>query len=203
VSRVTTAFARPARIVAFCAALIMAASACAQGQAPTPTQSPAPANTAAPESAPAAERRLKLFNTHTSETVDVVFKRGDEYDAAALTALRNVLRDHRNGESHDMDAGLYDQLFDLAAAAGVEPSYEIISGYRSPDSNSKMAARPGSGVSKNSLHMQGKAIDVRLKNCSVEKLRDLALAAKRGGVGYYQRSRFVHIDTGRFRTWIG
>jgi uncharacterized protein YcbK (DUF882 family) len=66
-----------------------------------------------------------------------------------------------------------------------------------------MAARPGSGVSKNSLHMQGRAMDVRLEGCTVEKLRDLALEARRGGVGYYQRSRFVHIDTGRFRTWTG
>ena len=66
-----------------------------------------------------------------------------------------------------------------------------------------MAAAPGSGVSKNSLHMQGRAMDVRLKGVTVEELRDLALAAKRGGVGYYQRSRFVHIDTGSFRTWIG
>jgi uncharacterized protein YcbK (DUF882 family) len=161
---------------------------------------PVAADTAAP--AP-LERRIKLFNTHTNETVEVVFRRGDVYDEAALTSLRNVLRDHRSGESHDMDRGLFDQLFDLAAAAGVEPFYEIISGYRSPGSNSKMAARPGSGVAKNSLHMQGKAIDVRLKECSVEQLRDLALAARRGGVGYYQRSRFVHIDTGRFRTWTG
>ncbi len=159
--------------------------------------------TAPAPAAPVLERRIKLFNTHTSETVDVVFRRGEVYDEKALETLRNVLRDHRNGESHEMDRGLFDQLVDLASAADVEPSYEIISGYRSPDSNSTMAARPGSGVSKNSLHMQGKAIDVRLKGCTVEKLRDLALAAKRGGVGYYQRSRFVHIDTGRFRTWTG
>jgi uncharacterized protein YcbK (DUF882 family) len=158
---------------------------------------------AAAEAVPAVERRIKLVNTHTNETVDVVFRRGDVYDEKALATLRNVLRDHRSGDSHEMDKGLFDQLVDLASAANVEPSYEIISGYRSPDSNSKMAARPGSGVSKNSLHMQGKAMDVRLKGCSVEKLRDLALAAKRGGVGYYQRSRFVHIDTGRFRTWTG
>jgi uncharacterized protein YcbK (DUF882 family) len=102
-----------------------------------------------------------------------------------------------------MDPRLFDQLTDLAAAAGVAPSYEIISGYRAPESNMKMAAVPGSGVSKHSLHMQGRAMDVRLKGVSVEKLRDLALAAKRGGVGYYRRSRFVHVDTGTFRTWTG
>ena len=149
------------------------------------------------------ERAIELFNTHTRETVSVVFRRGDEYDATALAALKNVLRDHRNGESHDMDARLYDQLFELAQAAQREPHYEIISGYRSPESNDAMSARPGSGVAKKSLHMQGRAIDVRLRNCSCEALRDFALAAAKGGVGYYQRSNFVHIDTGAFRTWTG
>ena len=172
------------------------------GPAQTQTQAQVPAE-AAPADAKLPERRLELFNTHTNETVSVVFKRGDEYNAAALAALRNVLRDHRNGQSHDMDAGLYDQLSDLAAAAACEPHYEIISGYRSPESNDKMSSLPGSGVAKKSLHMQGRAMDVRLRHCSCETLRDLAIAAKRGGVGYYQRSNFVHIDTGAFRTWVG
>src|SRR5689334_11001453 len=139
------------------------------------------------------ERWLELFNTHTRETVKMVFKRGAEYDAAALEAFKNVARDHRNGETHEMDPRLFDQLFDLAREAKVEPRYEIISGYRSPESNGKMAARPGSGVSKKSLHMQGRAMDVRLRNCTCAALRDLALAAKRGGVGYYEKSDFVHI----------
>ena len=178
--------------------VLFAALAAHGGGAQTPTQ----ASVAAPVSVP-VERRIKLFNTHTNETVDVVFRRGEVYDQAALSALRKVLRDHRNGESHEMDAGLFEQLVDLASDAGVEPSYQIISGFRSSDSNSEMASRPGSGVAKNSLHMQGKAMDVRLEGCTVEKLRDLALAARRGGVGYYQRSKFVHIDTGRFRTWTG
>ena len=122
---------------------------------------------------------------------------------SALAALKKLLRDHRNGEVHDMDPRLYDQLHALALAAQREPHYEIISGYRSAESNDKMSARPGSGVAKKSLHMQGRALDVRLKNCSCAVLRDLALAAKKGGVGYYQRSDFVHLDTGAFRTWIG
>jgi uncharacterized protein YcbK (DUF882 family) len=150
-----------------------------------------------------AERSIELFNTHTSETLNVVFKRGTEYDADTLAGLKKLLRDHRNGESHDMDPRLYDQLYDLALAAHCEPHYQIISGYRSPESNDKMSSRPGSGVAKKSLHMQGRALDVRLKHCDCARLRDLALAAKQGGVGYYQRSDFVHIDTGAFRTWVG
>jgi uncharacterized protein YcbK (DUF882 family) len=161
------------------------------------------ASQAETETAKVPDRSIELFNTHTNETVSVLFKRGTEYDADALAKLKHLLRDHRNGESHDMDPRLYDQLHDLALAAHCEPNYEIISGYRSPESNDKMSSRPGSGVAKKSLHMQGRALDVRLKHCSCADLRDLALAAKQGGVGYYQRSDFVHIDTGAFRTWVG
>jgi uncharacterized protein YcbK (DUF882 family) len=149
------------------------------------------------------ERSLTLVNTHTNESADVVFKRGEEYDLGALAKLRELLRDHRSGKSFEMDPRLYDQLFDLAQAAGCHPHYEIISGYRAPETNDKMSSKPGSGVAKKSLHMQGRALDVRLKSCDCAKLRDLALAAKKGGVGYYERSDFVHIDTGAFRTWVG
>lgn len=162
----------------------------ARGEAPATQQAGLP------------ERTLRLFNTHTREEVHVVLRRGDAYLPEAIAQLRHVLRDHRNGESHDMDLGLYEQLCDLAATAKVDPYYQIISGYRSPESNAKMVS-PGSGVAKNSLHMQGKAIDVRLVNFSTAELRDLALAAEKGGVGYYKRSDFVHLDTGRFRSWIG
>jgi len=152
---------------------------------------------------PPVERAIELHNTHTSETVSVVYRRGAEYVARAIESLRNVMRDHRNNAVHDIDVGLYDQLYELAQTAGHDARYQIISGFRSPASNSAMAARPGSGVAKHSLHMEGRAIDVRLQGCNCSNLRDLALTAARGGVGYYRRSDFVHIDTGRFRTWNG
>jgi uncharacterized protein YcbK (DUF882 family) len=152
---------------------------------------------------PVLERTIELHNTHTNETVSAVYRRGEEYQSRAIESLRQLMRDHRSGEAHDIDLKLYDQLHDLALAAGCEPRFEIISGYRSPESNASMAARPGSGVAKKSLHMEGRAIDVRLHKCSCADLRDLALAAAQGGVGYYRRSDFVHLDTGRFRTWNG
>jgi uncharacterized protein YcbK (DUF882 family) len=155
------------------------------------------------EAAKPVERAIELFNTHTSESLNIVYKRGDEFDAGALVRLNQLLRDHRNGEVHEMDPRLFDQLHDLAHSAHCDAHFEIISGFRSQESNDKMSARPGSGVAKKSLHMQGRALDVRLKGCSCSELRDLALAAKQGGVGYYQRSDFVHIDTGAFRTWTG
>ena len=158
---------------------------------------------ASAEAAKLPERSIELLNTHTSESLSVVYRRGTEYDVAALARLNHVLRDHRSGDTHEIDVRLFDQLHDLALAAHCDARYEIISGYRSPESNAKMSARPGSGVAKKSLHMQGRALDVRLKGCPCSDLRDLALAAKQGGVGYYQRSDFVHIDTGAFRTWVG
>ena len=155
------------------------------------------------EEAKLPEFFLELHNTHTNETVSVVYRRGDEYLPRAIESLRNVMRDHRNNAVHDIDLALYDQLHGLALAASCDPRFEIISGYRSPESNASMSARPGSGVAKHSLHMEGRAIDVRLHGCDCAHLRDLALAAAQGGVGYYRRSDFVHIDTGRFRTWNG
>jgi len=155
------------------------------------------------EAAKPVERFVELFNTHTSETFRAVYKRGEEFDALALTGLNHLLRDHRNNQSHEIDPRLFDQLHDLALAAKCDPRFEIISGYRSPESNNQMSSRPGSGVAKHSLHMQGRALDIRLKHCNCADLRDLALTAKQGGVGYYQRSDFVHIDTGTFRTWTG
>ena len=177
--------------------------ACGSGLALARSALAQQAAVAAAEEAPLEERNLELFNTHTNESAHVVFKRGAEYDPGALQTLKKLLRDHRSGEMYDMDPRLYDQMFELARAANCHPHYEIISGYRSPETNDKMSSKPGSGVAKKSLHMQGRAIDVRLKNCDCAKLRDLALAAKQGGVGYYERSNFVHIDTGNFRTWTG
>ena len=151
---------------------------------------------------PLAERSLELRNTHNREVVSVVYRRGDEYDTAALASLRHIMRDYRNGEAHDIDVALYDQLYDLAIAANRDPRFDIISGYRSPDTNAKLAAA-STNVAKKSLHLQGRAIDMRLHGCSCADLRDLALDAAKGGVGYYKRSDFVHVDTGRFRTWAG
>ena len=98
------------------------------------------------------ERAIELFNTHTGESASVVYRRGNEFDVAALATLKNVLRDHRNGEAHDMDPRLYDQLHSLSLAAHCEPRFEIISGYRSPESNDQMSSRPGSGVAEVAAH---------------------------------------------------
>jgi uncharacterized protein YcbK (DUF882 family) len=120
----------------------------------------------------------------------------------ALAALEVLLRDFRNGEKHAIDPKLMDYLVDVAALMGLPPAYSVISGYRSPETNERLHER-SSGVSQHSLHMQGRAIDVRMSGVDCKALADRALSMKRGGVGYYRASNFVHLDTGRFRTWRG
>jgi uncharacterized protein YcbK (DUF882 family) len=145
---------------------------------------------------------LELHNTHTDETLRVTFRDASGFVPAALEQLEKILGDHRSGEHHAMDPQLYVLLVDLAAAAGVEPRYQIISGFRSSATNERLRTN-GGGQAKNSQHIQGKAIDVRLNGVSTIRLRDVALGLKRGGVGYYLKSDFVHVDTARVRYWEG
>jgi uncharacterized protein YcbK (DUF882 family) len=148
------------------------------------------------------ERVLELNNLHTGETVRAAFNRTTGPDQNSLAQLQFCLRDYRVNEEHSMDADLYRLLSDLAEDAGYAARYEVISGYRSPRTNSQLHAA-GHGVAEHSLHMEGRAIDVRLVGCDLETLHDVALKAGRGGVGFYPSSDFVHIDTGRVRTWTG
>ena len=148
----------------------------------------------------ASLRRLELTNLHGGEKLTVTFHNEHDIAPDALAALRHLLRDYRLNEEHDMDFDLFVQLTDLARQCGVPASYELISGYRSPATNAKLRAA-GHAVAERSQHMEGRAIDVRLKGCPLPRLRDLALAAGRGGVGFYPRSQFVHLDTGRVRSW--
>ncbi len=153
----------------------------------------------------AAERdghRLVLTNTHTGEVLDTVYRTDSGYLPGELGRLDWLLRDFRTGGVLPLDARLFDLLEELARSAGVEPRYQIISGYRSPVSNAMLVATTD-GVSSHSLHMEGKAIDVRLAGVALGRLRDLALARQAGGVGYYPASDFVHLDVGRVRSWSG
>ncbi len=161
-----------------------------------------PDGAAAEKGVATLERWIELKSIHTGEVVKATFGRTSGPDPATLARLQHLLRDYRVNEAHAMDPGLYLQLSNLAQAAGCEPRYEVISGYRAPRTNAQLRAS-GHGVAEHSLHMEGRAIDVRLTGCDCATLRDLALQAKRGGVGYYARSNFVHLDTGRVRTWNG
>ena len=166
--------------------LSLAVVAAAAGQLPAASRAPLPTGA------------LELTSLHTGESIVVT----PPLDAATERRLQRVLRDHRSGAEHTIDAALLTQLIELAAEAGAEARYEIISAYRSPETNATLRER-STGVSSKSLHMEGRAMDVRLKGVDCLKLAELARAQKRGGVGYYEKSNFVHLDTGRARTWDG
>ncbi len=146
------------------------------------------------------ERRLSFYHTHTGKSLDITYARGGEYDANALLEISAFLSDFRSGDAIEMDPELLDLIYDLREAVGSDGTYQVISAYRSPKTN-EMLRQKGSGVARKSQHLLGKAIDVRLTGVDTAVLRDAAIELERGGVGYYQKSDFVHIDTGRVRRW--
>jgi uncharacterized protein YcbK (DUF882 family) len=149
---------------------------------------------------PTPERRLSFYSLHTGESLTATYWSEGGYIDAELEAISRVLRDHRTGDIHPIDTRLLDQLFLLQRSVESKHPFQVISGYRSPRTNAKLRA-DSQGVAKRSLHMQGKAIDVRLKGTALTDLRDAAKSLKTGGVGYYAKSDFIHIDTGRVRYW--
>ena len=148
------------------------------------------------------QRRLTLKNLHTPEVLEVIYRRGEQYLPEALAQVEVQLRDYRTGDKHSIDPQLLDTLCEVAQRAGVDPVFSVISGYRSRETNAMLHER-SSAVASHSLHMEGRAIDVRLAGVDCADLAAKALEMKRGGVGYYRQSDFVHLDTGRFRTWRG
>ena len=146
------------------------------------------------------ERQLSFYHTHTQKTLDITYARGGEYIDSALDEVNEFLADFRTGDQTLMDRELLDLIYDVRASLGSEAAFEVISAYRSPKTNEMLRAK-SSGVAKKSQHLLGKAIDVRLRGVPTDTLRDAALALQRGGVGYYEKSDFVHMDTGRVRRW--
>ncbi|SHH71134.1 DUF882 domain-containing protein [Massilia sp. CF038] len=146
------------------------------------------------------ERVLRLYNTHTGESIKSVFWAEGEFIPEALADINKLLRDHRNNTVASMDPELLLLLDRVSARFGGTDVLHVISGYRSPESNAKLAAASG-GVAKHSMHLEGKAIDIRMPGRDLAALHKAALKANGGGVGYYPDSQFVHLDTGRPRHW--
>jgi len=153
-----------------------------------------------PAEAIVEKQSLSFHHTHTGETLSLVYKQEGCYLPEALQQINYLLRDFRTEEAHPIDPSLLDILYALQQSCGGHGTFEIISGYRSLKTNNMLRKKSG-GVAKRSLHMLGKAVDIRLTGMDTYELRNTALKLKRGGVGYYRRSDFVHIDTGRVRTW--
>lgn len=145
-------------------------------------------------------RFLAFDNLHTGETTKLVYWEKGRYIKGALREINHILRDHRTDEVARIDTKLLDLLFVLHRKLGSRSAFQVISGYRSPRSNAMLHERSG-GVAKKSMHMEGKAIDIRLQDARLLNVRNAALAMSSGGVGYYPESQFVHVDTGRVRHW--
>lgn len=145
-------------------------------------------------------RTLNFKNIHTGETLRSTYWVEGEYLSDEMTLVDRILRDHRTGEVVDMDTRLLDILYVMQQLVKVPGPYHVISGYRSPASNEQLRAEH-SGVAKHSFHMQGRAIDICLPGCDLKALRNAALSMQAGGVGYYPKSNFIHVDTGNVRHW--
>jgi uncharacterized protein YcbK (DUF882 family) len=145
-------------------------------------------------------RALSFVHTHTGETLSAEYFRAGTYQDAGLQRIAHLLRDFRTQDVHPIDPRVLDILFDLQTVVDRDAPYEVISGYRSPRTNAALRTH-SSGVAEHSLHMEGRAIDVRLSGFSTLRLHDTARAMARGGVGFYPQSDFVHLDCGRVRFW--
>lgn len=146
------------------------------------------------------ERTLSFHNTHTGESLKALYWNEGAYVPQTLDDINYILRDYRTGEVKEIDTDLLDLLFALRKKLETAAPFHVISGYRSPATNSFLSII-SKGVAKNSLHVQGKAIDIRLPGYELKTLQLAAVDLRRGGVGYYPSSDFVHVDVGRVRYW--
>lgn len=146
------------------------------------------------------DRGLAFYNTHTGEAASVEYCRSGCIVTPSLEKIKYILRDHRTGETKDIDVRLLDLLNTLSRKLSTDVPFHVISGYRSPRTNAALRATSG-GVAENSLHLLGKAIDIRLPGLKLRDLYKAAVDLRAGGVGIYQASDFVHVDVGRVRTW--
>ena len=147
-----------------------------------------------------AERALSFYNTHTGESMKTVYWTQGAYVSQALSDINYMLRDYRTGGVKEIDTDLLDLLFALHQKLESTAPFNIISGYRSPETNSLLSIM-SKGVVKNSMHIQGMAIDIRLPGYELKTLQRAAIDLRRGGVGYYPSTDFVHVDVGRIRYW--
>jgi uncharacterized protein YcbK (DUF882 family) len=149
---------------------------------------------------PLSPRVLRFDHLHTGEKLAIEYWKGGAYEPEGLGAINHLMRDFRTGDVHPIDPSLLDLLHDLADGTGTRKPFEIISAYRSPKTNATLHSH-SDGVASKSLHLKGKAIDIRLADVPLKELRRAALSSRRGGVGYYPESNFIHVDTGRLRVW--
>lgn len=146
------------------------------------------------------KKSLSLYNIHTGENINTTYWAEGSYIPEALSQMNHLLRDYRTDAATDMDTELFDLLYSIRTNLDSSKPFHVVSGYRSPQTNAMLNSH-SSGIAKKSLHMQGKAIDINLPGRDLFELKKIAMNLKQGGVGYYPRSDFVHVDVGRVRYW--
>jgi len=146
------------------------------------------------------KRALSFYHTHTQQELNITYALGKVYNPKALAQINYFLRDYQTGKAHPIDPKLLDILWSIQGQMGSKGVYEVISGFRSPLTNRQLREH-SSGVAGHSLHMKGKAIDIRFSGADTDQIHQCAVGMKSGGVGYYAKSDFVHLDTGTYRTW--
>jgi len=156
---------------------------------------------AAPARAAGVESRLSFVHLHTGERLALVFRPDDAPSPEAQRQLDRFLRDHYSGEVGRIDPRLFTLLDHVQRELGQAGDFEVISGFRGQATNERLRRTGGGGVARHSLHLEGRALDLRLAGVALADLRDAALALRGGGVGFYAREQFVHLDTGRVRAW--
>jgi uncharacterized protein YcbK (DUF882 family) len=148
------------------------------------------------------EKRLSFYNIHTGEYLNTVYWSHGEYITESLNKIDYILRDFRTNEIRQINVHLLDLLYNIHAELNTKESLHVISGYRSIKTNN-MLRRHSKGVLKNSLHIYGKAVDIRVPKRSLAEVRKAAIKQRAGGVGYYASSNFVHVDIGTIHYWVG
>jgi uncharacterized protein YcbK (DUF882 family) len=146
------------------------------------------------------QRRLSFVNLHTDETLTALYWANGSYQRNAVQDINHLLRDFRTGDVHAIDLRLLDLLYTLQHRVRSQSPFQVISGYRSPATNARLAAL-SDGVAHNSYHMKGMAIDIALVDRALPALHQAALSLRAGGVGFYPKPGFVHVDVGPVRTW--
>jgi uncharacterized protein YcbK (DUF882 family) len=151
---------------------------------------------------PAGGREIALLNLHTGERLRAEYWRNGRYVPDAMRAISVVLRDHCNNKIHPIEPRLLDVVHLLHGQLRSRTAFDVICGYRSPETNAMMH-EASAGVAAHSLHMEGRAIDIRLPGVALGALKREAMRLALGGVGYYPSDDFVHIDSGDIRHWRG
>jgi uncharacterized protein YcbK (DUF882 family) len=147
-----------------------------------------------------SHKALAFKNPHTGDHLQLTYYENGHYVNGALGEISHLCRDHFTGDSYPVDPALLDQMYDLKQTLGINKPFHLVCGYRSPFTNAMLRSQ-SHAVAKNSLHMQGKAVDIRIEGVDTRVIRDAALAMQRGGVGYYHRDNFIHLDSGDIRSW--